>query len=250
MLQDLATPAVFAHRGASAYAPENTLPAFQLALDQNADGIELDVTLSADGQVVIIHDSTIERTTNGEGSVKRMDYAVLRQFDAGGWFGKEFTGAHLPTLDEVLSLVGERVFTNIEIKPFYKPMMQLVEKVADVVSHQGLENKVIFSSFNPRALVMIHRLLPSVPIGFLLLPGNMGFLSKSLFGKSVPYRSLHPHYGAVKPEMIKDGQEKGYKIFAYTVNQAEDMRRLYDMGIDGIITDDPPLAIQVRSEAA
>jgi glycerophosphoryl diester phosphodiesterase len=248
MLQDLPTPAIFAHRGASAYAPENTLPAFQLAIDQNADGIELDVTLSADGQVVVIHDASIDRTTNGKGVVKRMSYAAIRRCDAGSWFAEAFEGTHIPTLDEVLALVGDRIFTNVEIKPFYSPMEQLVGKVADVVTLYGLENRIIFSSFNPRALVMIHRLLPSVPMGFLLMPGGLGALSRFLFGKFVPYRSLHPHYSAVTPEMIRDAGEKGHKIFAYTVNQEEDMRRLFGMGIDGIITNDPPLAIRVRSE--
>lgn len=95
MHPDLPTPAVFAHRGASAYAPENTLPAFQLALDRYADGIELDVTLSADGQVVVIHDTTIDRTTNGTGQVKSLEHAALRKFDAGVWFGPEFEGTHL-----------------------------------------------------------------------------------------------------------------------------------------------------------
>jgi glycerophosphoryl diester phosphodiesterase len=248
MLQDLPTPAVFAHRGASAYAPENTLPAFQLALDQNADGIELDVTLSADGQIVVIHDATIDRTTNGKGPVKRMSYAAIRQFDAGRWFGEAFTGIHIPTLDEVLTLVGDRTITNIEIKPFYFPMRKLTGKVAEAVRRHGMENRVILSSFNPRALVMIHKLLPSVPVGLLLMPGGLGTLVKSLFGRSVPYRSLHPHYSAVTPEMIQDAGEMGYKIFAYTVNQAEDMRQLFEMGIDGIITNDPPLAIRIRSE--
>lgn len=250
MLQDLPTPAIFAHRGASAHAPENTLPAFQSALDQHADGIELDVTLSADGQVVVIHDSTIDRTTNGKGAVKRMDYAVIRQFDAGSWYGETFKGTHIPTLDEVLTLVGDRIFTNIEIKPFYSPMKQLVDKVAKVVTRHSLEKRVIFSSFNPSALVMINRLLPSVPVGFLLMPGFLGALFKSLFGKSVPYRSLHPHYSAVSPKMIRDARDNGCKILAYTVNKVEDMRRLYAIGIDGIITDDPSLAIQVRSEGA
>jgi glycerophosphoryl diester phosphodiesterase len=250
MLQDLPTPAIFAHRGASAYAPENTLPAFQLALDQDADGIELDVTLSADNQIVVIHDATIDRTTNGNGKVKRMSYAAIRQFDAGRWFGEAFTGTHIPTLDEVLSLVGDRIITNIEIKPFYFPMRKLANRVAEAVRQHGLENSVIFSSFNPRALVTIHKLLPSAAVGFLLMPGSLGTLAKSLFGKSVPYRSLHPHYSAVTPEMIQDAREKGTKIFAYTINHVKDMRYLFDMGIDGIITNDPPLAIRVRSEGA
>jgi len=249
MHPDLPTPAVFAHRGASAYAPENTLPAFQLALDRHADGIELDVTLSADGQVVVIHDTTIDRTTNGTGQVKSLDYAALRKFDAGVWFGPEFEGTHIPTLDEVLALVGDQIYTNIEIKPFYSPMSQLVKKVAAVVSRHGLEQNVIFSSFNPWAMEKMRRLLPKVPTGFILLPGFAGRLSKRLFGNSTPFTSFHPHYGAVTPKMMANAKKKGDKIFAWTVNEPDEMRRLFAMEIDGIITDNPKLALQVRAEA-
>lgn len=248
MHPDLPIPAVFAHRGASAHAPENTLAAFQLAITQNSDGIELDVTLTADGQVVVIHDTSIERTTTGKGKVKSMDLSTLRQFDAGSWFGPGFVGERIPTLNEVLDLVGDKVITNIEIKPNSSQFDQTTKKVASIVAQHSLKNKVIFSSFNPRALAQIHQQLPSVPIGILLRPGKLGALSKLIFDGWVSYRSIHPHYSTVTPKMIQRARDKGHRVIAYTVNHPEEIRRLYAMGIDGIFTDDPELALKIRAE--
>lgn len=248
MHPDLPTPAVFAHRGASAYAPENTLAAFQLAITQNSDGIELDVALTADGQVVVIHDNSIDRTTTGRGQVKSMDLSTLRQFDAGSWFGPTFAGERIPTLNEVLELVGEKAITNIEIKPNISRLDQTTKMVASIVAQHNLENKVIFSSFNPRALTQIHQHLPSVPIGILLWPGKLGACMKLLFDWWVNYHSIHPYYSAVTPQMIQRAKAKGHRVIAYTVNQPEDIRDLFTMGIDGIFTDDPALALKIRGE--
>jgi glycerophosphoryl diester phosphodiesterase len=248
MRPDIPIPAVFAHRGASAYAPENTLSAFQLAITQNADGIELDVTMTADGQVVVMHDTTIDRTTDGRGQVKKMDLHTLRQFDAGNWFGPKFKGESIPTLSEVFELVGDKVTTNIELQPYSSPLGQLTEKVASLVAHHNLEKKVILSSFNPRALAKMTYQLPSVPIGILLTHGKVGAWSKLIFDMFVNYHSIHPHYSIVTPKMIQRARSKGHRVIAYTVNQPEDIQRLYAMGIDGIFTDDPELALKIRAE--
>lgn len=248
MHADLPIPAVFAHRGASAYAPENTLSAFKLAINQNADGIELDVTLTADGQVVVIHDTSIDRTTTGKGQVKFMDLSTLRQFDAGSWFGPAYAGECIPTLNEVLELIGDKVIINIEIQPFNSSLRHTTEKVASLVAHHGLENTIIFSSFNPRALNQIHRQLPTVPIGILLRPGILGALFKLIFDGWVNYRSIHPHYSAVTPKMIQRAKKEGHRVIAYTVNHPDDIRWLFAMGVDGIFTDDPQLALKIRAE--
>jgi glycerophosphoryl diester phosphodiesterase len=250
MLSHLPKPAVFAHRGVSAHAPENTLSAFKQALDLKADGIELDVSLTADGHVVVIHDGVIDRTTNGTGNVKDLKLDELRQYDAGSWFDPKFKGQTIPTLDEVLNLVGEKLFTNIELKNLNAPFDQLSEKTCKIVKDHGLTNRVIFSSFNPWALVEAHRHLPEVPRGLLLPPGRLGKVFKIAFGWWVDYQSLHPHYPAVTPQMIRQANNKGFKVLAYTVNQPEDMARLMKLGIDGIITDDPGLAMKVRAEVS
>ncbi len=224
------------------------MAAFQLAITQNSDGIELDVTLTADGQVVVIHDTSIDRTTTGRGQVKSMDLSTLRQFDAGSWFGPAFAGERVPTLNEVLELVGNKIITNIEIQAYSSPLDQTTEKVASLVAYHGLEDTIIFSSFNPRALAKIHQHLPSVPIGILLQPGKLGACMKLFFDWQVNYHSIHPHYSAVTPKMIQRAKAKGHRVIAYTVNQPEDIRGLFTMGIDGIFTDDPALALKIRAE--
>lgn len=250
MCSDLHVPAVFAHRGASAYAPENTLAAFQLAIEQGADGIELDVNLTADGHVVVIHDRIVDRTTNGSGEVRDMELKTLKGLDAGSWFAPKFKGEKVPTLVEVLKLVGEDVFTNIELKPKYyiSPLDQLPGKVAALVERHNLENKIIFSSFSPWTLIKIHRLLPSVPVGLLIFSGVLSSLARLFVSGFVRYQSLHPHFSAVTPVMLQRARTKGYRVFAYAVNQPEDIRRLFALHIDGIITDDPLLALTIRQE--
>jgi glycerophosphoryl diester phosphodiesterase len=113
MFAQIAQPAIFAHRGASAFAPENTMAAFELAVQEKADAIELDAKLTADGQVVVIHDQTVDRTTDGRGRVGDMSLAQLRQLDAGSHFARAFQGERIPTLDEVLAALGDKIFTTL-----------------------------------------------------------------------------------------------------------------------------------------
>lgn len=248
MLPLLPKPAVFAHRGVSAHAPENTLAAFKQALELNTDGIELDVSLTADGHIVVIHDSLINRTTNGTGMVKDLKLEELKQLDAGSWFDPKFKGQTIPTLNEVLDLVGKKLFINIELKNLNAPFDRLSQKTARIVKNHGLAHRVLFSSFNPWALIEARRYLPQVPRGLLLPPGGLGKVFKIAFGWWVDYQSLHPHYPAVTPQLIRQAKNKGVKVLAYTVNQAEDIERLVKLGVDGIITDDPGLAMDVRAE--
>lgn len=248
MLSDLPIPAVFAHRGVSAQAPENTLAAFQLALDQNVDGIELDVRMSADGQVVVIHNSTIDHTTNGKGAVRKLSFHNLREFDAGSWFSPEFAGERIPSLDEVLNLVEDKLITNIELKSYGFPGDQLPKKVSEIVKRHGLGKRIMVSSFRPLTLFKIKKLMPDVPIGLLMFPEIRGAIVMMIFGGSKKFFSINPHFSSFTPKMLQQVKIKGKKVIAHTVNESEDIRRLFDMGIDGIITDNPELGMKIRSE--
>jgi glycerophosphoryl diester phosphodiesterase len=247
MLQGLPSPAIIAHRGASACAPENTLAAFKLALHQGADGIELDAKLSRDGQVVVIHDQTVERTTPQQGKVRDLLAAELRKMDAGSHFDVAFQGEPIPTLEEVLKAVGRLTYTNIELTNYGSPFDALPAQVAELVRKQKLGSRVMFSSFSPIALLRIHRLLPDAPLGLLLPPGRSGKVAQALLGRLVPHQSLHPERGSVTPEMVTRAHGKGRKVLVYTVNQESEMRRLFEAGVDGIFTDDPILARRVLS---
>ena len=244
MLEQLPRPTIFAHRGASAYAPENTLPAFELAIRQKADAIELDATLSRDRQVVVFHDDSVDRTTNGQGRVQDLTLAAIRELDAGSFFDESFRGVRIPTLEEVFEVVGAKTIINIEIKNYASPFDTLPESIAKLIRHHNLADRILFSSFNPIALNRIKKLLPDIPIGLLILPGLGGKLVRSMFGSWIPHQALHPALQNVSENLIKKQHRRGRRVHVYTVNHPDDMRRLFDWDVDGIFTDDPLVARQ------
>lgn len=249
MLNSLTKPTIFAHRGASAHAPENTLAAFELAVSQGADAIELDAKLCADGEIVVFHDQTVDRTTNRSGKVLELPLAALKELDAGTWFDAQFQGEAIPTLEEVFQAVGRRIFINIELTNYASPRDQLPDKVAEVIKQHSLEDWVMFSSFNPRALRRVRQRLPNIPRGLLALPGIPGFWARTPFTDwLVPYQALHPEIRDTHPGLIARQHAKNRRVHTWTVNDPADMERLFRWGVDGIFTDDPPLAQKIRSQ--
>jgi glycerophosphoryl diester phosphodiesterase len=247
MFAHIPQPAIFAHRGASAYAPENTLTAFELAVRQKADAIELDAKLTADGQVVVIHDQSVDRTTNGHGRVGELNLAQLRHLDAGSCFAPAFQGERIPSLEEVFSAVGDKILINIELTNYASMTDSLPEKVADLVRRHQLERRVMFSSFNPLALMRVHKRLPEPPIGLLAQAGKPGAWARSWIGRIIGYNSLNPELGDVDLHLVENAHRHGKRILVYTVNQAEDIKRIFQLHVDGIFTDDPVLARQILS---
>ncbi len=239
--------AIFGHRGDSAHAPENTLAAFRLALQKGADGIELDVHLSADGQVVVLHDAQLNRTTNGQGIVHQRTLAELKSLSAGSWHSPEYAAEKIPTLREVLELVGNAIITNIELKG--SATHALTQKVTALVRELGLEDKVIYSSFNPWMLLHTRRNSPQAALGLLTLPGWPGKLTRLLFEPLIQPWSLNPHYPHVDAAYLIRAQRYQRAVLAYTVNAPEDIQHLFSIGIQGIITDDPAKAIALRDTA-
>ena len=249
MLETLPRPTIFAHRGASAHAPENTLAAFELALAQGADGIELDAKLSGDGHVVVIHDATVDRTTDRQGRVKDISLAELRSLDAGGFFAEQYRGEKVPTLEEVFEALGKRMFVNVELTNYNTPGDHLVESVCMLVKKCGLQKQVLFSSFFASNLSKARGLLPEVPRGLLAFNGLLGVWARSFgfaFGR---YQALHPNLKDVTPQQVQRVHRLKRRVHVWTVNTAEDMRRLFNWDVDGIFTDDPQSAVQVRGGA-
>lgn len=240
------SPLIFAHRGASAHAPENTLAAFELAFQQNADVIELDSKLSADGHVVVIHDQSVDRTTNGFGRVSELTLAGLRELDAGSHFSATFHGEQIPTLEEVLSIFAGRILLNIELTNYRSPFDDLPMKVAELIDQCDSETQILVSSFHPITLRRFHHLLPSNPIGFLAKRGAAGAISRSWIGSAlIPFQAIHPEKSDVTPVLISKAHQAGKRVHPFTVNSADDMAKLSSLNVDGIITDDPLLAHQV-----
>ncbi len=230
-------PKIIAHRGASAQAPENTMAAFQLALDQHADGIELDVMLSRDNRVIVIHDATVDRTTNGTGKVKDLTWAELQKLDAGN-------GQKIPTLEEVFDAFGSQLLINIELKNFGSIFDSLPIAVANLVKDFQLEKSVIISSFNLFNLPRFRRQGTESHLGVLTLPGKADHWLYRLFR----YDALHPHFNDVTQTMVEKIHTKGKQINVWTVDAPDEIRRLASLQVDSIITNDPLVARSVLEQ--
>lgn len=227
-------PLILGHRGASAVAPQNTLAAFRRAADVGADGVELDVHLSADGVPVVIHDARVDATTDGFGRVAELSLAQLRALDASGGV-PEFAGEPIPTLEEVLAEVGQRLLINIELKS-EDATGRLETAVAEVVQRSGASQRVWFSSFRPYSLFRIRQWMPDVPCG--LLYGAGSFLL-GVLKPLTPYEALHPAASLVTWAGVHGAHQRGLRVFAWTVDDGAKAQSLADMGIDGLITNDP-----------
>jgi len=221
-------PKVIAHRGASAYAPENTLAAFQSALELGADGIELDVMLTKDGKLAVIHDDTVDRTTDGTGKVKDLTLEELQSLDAGGQ-------EKIPSLDEVFDLVGGKLLINIELKNYSAMFDPLPLVVADLIEARGLQDSVLISSFNPINLPRFRHKLPGVQLGLLTQSGQARFRVWRLFR----YDALHPFFTDVDESLVDGLHSRDKQINIWTCDDPDEVRRMAALGVDAIITNDP-----------
>ncbi len=245
MLESFPRPMIFGHRGACKYAPENTLASFTLAVEQGADAIELDAKLSIDNQVMVIHDQTVDRTTDGKGRVNQLTLRELKELDAGSFFDEKFRGEKIPTLDEVFETVGKRFFINVELTNYASRRDQLVLQVAEIVKRHNLQNSILFSSFAPINLRRMKELLPEVPVGLLALDGPLGALNRSAFYLSLSPAIIHPYLKDVNAGFMARERSRGRRVHVWTVNAEVDMKRLMDLGVDGVFTDDPITALRV-----
>jgi len=235
---------ILAHRGASHLAPQNTLAAFKKALEIGVDGFENDVHLTKDGEIVVCHNYDIDDTSNGTGKISEMTFEELRRYDFGAYFGKEFEGERIPTLDEFLELSRDLEVVNIELK-VPKEKNDLVKKTLDRVKAFGMEENVIFSSFSYELLEESKALNPNVKTGFLydLKCSHMFEISADpgAFCKKHSLDALHPVAFFINEEYVSKCHEAGIIINTWTVNDKDAMMQLNEVGVDGIITDTPEL---------
>lgn len=234
-----------AHRGASAAAPANTLAAFRLAAEMGADGVELDVQLSRDGEAVVIHDFNVDSTTDGQGAVRKMTLAQLKALDAGSWFDPAFAGERVPTLQEVFDAVGHCLLINVELKSLPGRSPGLEVEVVRLVEDNNLMHRVIVSSFNPLALRKVKQLNPNVPTALLYGPDQPLPLRRAWLASLTPHEFRHPHHSMVDEPFMIWARQRGYRVNTWTVNEPDEMRRLLALGVDGIITDHPSLLAEV-----
>lgn len=234
---------IWAHRGASGYAPENTLEAFALAHEMGADGIELDVQLTRDRQLVVIHDETIDRTSNGTGYVADHTLEELKAF----LFNKlhpEYEQAAIPTLREVLELVKPtNMVVNIELKTGVNFYEGIEERVLGLVEEMDMQERIIYSSFNHYSIMRIKQLCPSAKTGFLYCDG---IYRPADYAERYHVDALHPSLNNMQyPQLIEQCQDQGIKLHVWTVNDKNSMYRLKEAGIDAVITNYPDAAYEV-----
>ncbi|PGN03341.1 glycerophosphodiester phosphodiesterase [Priestia megaterium] len=230
-----------AHRGASAYAPENTIAAFDKAVEMKADYIEIDVQRSKDGKLVVIHDTTVDRTTDGSGKVGNLTFNELRNLDAGSWKGEQFAGAQIPTFDEILDRYHGKIGILIELKaPELYPGVE--ENIAGKLKEQNLDKpqneKIIVQSFNHNSMKKMNELLPKVPIG-VLTSSSADTTEQALQEFSIYADYFNPSYGIVTPDLVNQVHSLGMKIGSWTVRSQEAANFLLNVGVDAIITDYP-----------
>lgn len=234
---------IIAHRGASGYAPENTLEAFRLAMDMGADGFELDVHMSRDGQLVVIHDDTVDRTTNGTGLVKELTLSQLQDLDASNGM-EAYRGARIPTLGEVFDLVRDtKHIVNVEVKTddWFYPGIE--EACLALAKEKGMEDRVIYSSFNHHTLIKLRELKPDARLGLLF--GDIMFKPWE-YAKQLPVDYLHPMKMNIhRPGFAEATYAAGYGINMWTINDRETMQLCLKHGA-GIITNYPDVAIALR----
>ena len=217
------------HRGAKGYEPENTFVSFQKALDMQVDGIELDVHLSSDSEIIVIHDETIDRTTNGKGFVNTLSLLELSAFRIDGKY-------EIPTLKEVFDLVNQDCFINIELKS-YEATDKVVSLVEKYVTKKGWKyDRFLVSSFDWNALQQVAFLNNKIPIGVLTETDLDLALA---FAKFIQAKSIHPHFHLLTKENTAQIQQKGLQVFPWTINEVEDIQKIKTFNVNGIITDFP-----------
>lgn len=234
---------VIAHRGLSGTTPENTQAAFRAALGVGTDGpdmIELDVTLTSDGELVVIHDAELERTTDGTGPVSALTLRELEGLDAGSWFDPRFAGEGIPTLGEVLDLVHGRALLNVEIKEeavSERTAGGIVEKVIELVHAKAMAGDVLISSFEPRALAQARDVDPGIARSALFDDVKHAGMGPVQVMDAVGARGFSPSRSEITAETVSECHAHGRVVNVYTVNEPEEMRMLIAMGVDGLFTD-------------
>ncbi|GKV54742.1 glycerophosphoryl diester phosphodiesterase [Sporosarcina sp. NCCP-2222] len=228
---------VYAHRGASGTFPENTIAAFKEAARLPVHGVEFDVHLTKDGELVVIHDETIDRTSNGSGYVKDLTLAQLKEYDFGSWFSPDFAGEKIPTLEEVLHLFqSTHHHINIELKSDIFPYEGMTEKVLELIKAHNLESRVVLSSFDHSAIQEAKRIAPYIETGVL----TMEVLVQPLeYLKNIPADAYHLLFPTAIRPSYREVYEAGIPVRAYTVNEENYASLLQQAGVQAIFTDYP-----------
>lgn len=229
---------VIAHRGSSQAAPENTLPSIRKAIRDGASAVEIDVQLTKDKQIVVIHDEWLNRTTNGNGFICDSSYSYIKQLDAGSWFGPQFKGTKVPLLEEALTLLQTTSLEiHVELKNNLITYNGIEKKVTGLIQQKGMEGQVIISSFRRNSLELCKELAPNIRRGYLCW-STLSPLYQQKEWEALQLYSVHPHIALVNSKISKL-QEIGYKVFPYVIKTKKDLLLCLRHGVDGLFTNYP-----------
>jgi len=231
---------VIGHRGAKGYAPENTLPSFEKGLECKADMIEFDVRLTKDARIIIMHDATVDRTTNGTGFVSSLTLKQIKSLDAGAWFSPEFKGTKVPTLQETIACIKGKAKFDIEIKKDPHSGKAIEEKLVNEILKNNILNDTIIVSFDLLSLKKIKKIEPHLRVGFLFFQ-NYGFERGLREILSIGGEEVHPEYPCLNIHLISRAHRNGILVRAWNPNDEEEMNKLIKMGVNGIGTDFPDI---------
>lgn len=229
---------ITSHRGNSSVAPENTIAAIRAAKDEHSDVAEIDVQLTADGQVVVIHDFTLSRLANDPRRVIDLTLQEIKELEVGSWFAQEFMGEKIPTLEEVIEEAGMSLKLNIELKPT-NDESQLAKAVIAILDEQNYEERVVISSLNKQALKEVKKIKPTLDVGYIV-PVALGSFE---FDEAFDFYSIEMSF--LTRNLVEKIKNQGKEVHAWTVNSEEDMKRMQQLQVNNIITDDPILAQKV-----
>jgi glycerophosphoryl diester phosphodiesterase len=236
-------PLNIGHRGAMGVAPENTLASFAIAIKQGAQAIELDVQMSNDGELLVCHDDSLNRTTDRHGYIRDLNARDIRTADAGAWFADSFAGEKIPFLEEVLQLIPTEIMVNIEVKETKDSRM--MQRLVELLNDYGRMQHSVISTFDHKWLVKCKRQFPDAQVGLLYA---VDLMDHSAYAASlgIDVYSLHPRFDMISDIDIHNARKRGLAVFPYTVNEEVEMRRLVQQQVTGIITDYPAVLDEVK----
>lgn len=247
-MRDFPFPLLLGHRGAAGEAPENTWPAFERARTSGAHGFEVDVLLTRDRIPVCAHDLTLKRIAGGHGAIQSMNYAEISRLDVGSHFHPRFAGLRIPLLADALDAFGKDLILDIEIKGL-NPLNEGIEEVVlKLLRERGLIDRVIVSSFNPVILKRVKALEPEVRIGSNYIADSILQLRRVWFAPFLKPFSKHPQPGQVNEQYMVRQKKRGIKVIPWGVNEPDEIRRLFDLGVDGIISDFPGRLMELAGQ--
>ncbi|MBE7412490.1 MAG: glycerophosphodiester phosphodiesterase [Leptospiraceae bacterium] len=244
---------VIAHRGYSSHYPENTMLAFQRAVNVKADMIELDVTLTSDFVPIVIHDDTLKRTASVKGKVRNTPYATIQKLEAGSWFHRDYRGEKIPLLQDVLEFVANNpVELNIEIKSEAHDKRvsekNIESQILPLLRNYRILNKTIISSFEPDILLRLRKLSENIKLGFIFDRKKGNIKDPFLFAKEIQAYSIHLHKRLIKKSIVERAKSENLQLYVFTLNKESDMEKMQKLGVNGMFTDYPERLQKLLSE--